>query len=241
MKINYVIVDDEPMSHRLIQRFAANRAEMVCIGNCYNAREAQDLLQQQPIDLVFLDIQMPAVSGFELLSSSPVSPAIIIVSAHQEYALESYEYSITDYLLKPFDLSRFQRAADKALKQIALNRGQQPPQGDSAVFSDSKIFIKDDKKHHQVSLQQIQYIKANGNYTSVFLDTGSIVSQMKISEFENLLPEQAFSRVHRSYLVRHGALTMITASELAIGDTVIPVGRVYKQQLSKVLFWVASE
>lgn len=224
MKINYLIIDDEPLSHQLIDSFAKDMPQLNKIASCHSAMEATQYLQEQTIDLVFLDIKMPRLTGFELLKSLQHPPKIIIVSAHQEYALESYEYAITDYLLKPFNFERFFKAINKvieALKTAPVTKDE----------SNQSIFIKDDKKHHKVTLKDIRYIKANGNYTSVYLTDGSILSQMKISDFEKLLPKELFVRVHRSYIVFSGAITLVKANELHLGDEVIPVGRVYKDSV----------
>ena len=227
MAINYLIIDDEPLAHQLIDNFAGQLPYMSKVASCHNAIEAPPVLQAHHVDLVFLDVNMPILSGFELLKSLSHPPKVIIVSAHKEYALESYEYAITDYLLKPFNFERFFKAIQKVTQAIA----EKPASNDAANQS---IFIKDDKKHHKVQLKDIRYIKANGNYTSVYLQESSLLSQMKISDFEKLLPSELFARVHRSYIVSKAAVTTVKANEIHLNDEIIPVGRVYKGQVVRL-------
>ncbi len=231
MSLTFAIIDDEPLAHSLIENFAAKLAHITLVGNCHNGEQAKLLLNSRHVDFIFLDIQMPKITGFEFLRGLTNPPKIIIVSAHREYALESYEYGISDYLLKPFSLERFEQAVQKVTASLTTQQQEIAKHNESAPH----IFIKDDKKHHKVALSDINYIKANGNYTSVYLTHLHIISQMKISDFEKLLPAEIFCRVHRSYIVALNAVTLITANELTLGDTVIPVGRVYKSNLKLLL------
>jgi len=235
MTINYLIIDDEPVAHKLIERFSLAHPQFKLVGNCFNAITAKSLLTKNPVELIFLDINMPQISGFEFLKALKNAPQIIVISAHQEYALESYEYEITDYLLKPFNAERFNKAIQKVTDKLALIENNANDLNQTKTSIQDSIFIKDEKKHHQVPLNAILYIKANGNYTSIYLKDSSLLSQMKISDFEKLLPKSQFSRVHRSYIVANQALTLIKASEVHINDIVVPVGRVYKEHLKNLL------
>ena len=246
MQINYLIIDDEPIAHKLIESFAKELDYMNLVGNCHSAMAALPLLQDQQVDLIFLDINMPKLNGFEFLSTLTHCPQIIVISAHKEHALESYEYSIADYLLKPFNFERFFKSIQKVMANITTTSAaslqsshiEQPKQHTSVHTNDvlaQNIFIKDDKKNHKVTLADINYIKADGNYTSVQLKGRHIFSQMKISDFEKLLPNEYFSRIHRSYLVAHHAITLIKANEIQLNDTVLPVGRVYKDNVKGLL------
>jgi DNA-binding LytR/AlgR family response regulator len=230
MQLNYLIVDDEPIAHTLIENFADRLIGMTLVGNCYNAMEAATFLKNQSVDLVFLDIQMPQLTGFEFLRALQNPPQIIVVSAHKEYALESYEYTIADYLLKPFNFERF----SKSIQKVSTILTSSSPTT-SKTSSAPHIFIKDDKKHHKVELNDICYIKANGNFTSVHLHQSHIISQMKISDFEKLLPNEIFCRVHRSYIVALSAITLVKANELGLAGLMIPIGRVYKPHIKLVL------
>ena len=173
---------------------------------------------------------MPQISGFDFLKTLQPLPQIIIVSAHKEYALESYEYTIADYLLKPFNFERFFKAIQKVISN--LENDYTPNLMNEANES---IFIKDGKKHHKVNLADIIYIEASGNYSIVYLKNGKIFSQTKISDFESLLPNNYFSRIHKTFLISHNAVTFITASEVHIDKKTIPIGRVYKANMNKIV------
>jgi len=239
MQINYLIIDDEPIAHTLIENFASELSYMKLVGNCHSAMSALPYLKSQQIDLIFLDINLPKLSGFEFLKTLANPPQIIIISAHKEHALESYEYTITDYLLKPFNFERFFKSIQKVMDNLTSISNTPAIASeeltDSSSTSEASIFIKDDKKHHKVSLNDIIYIKANGNFTSVYLKNNKILSQMKISDFEKLLPETEFSRIHRSYLIAHHAITSVSANELTLGEVTLPVGRVYKEKIGHLL------
>lgn len=242
MRLRYLIIDDEPIAHTLIRQFAddfgtPDSGELDFVGSVFRASDAADFLEKNHVDLVFLDIQMPGLTGFEFLRTLNKPPYVIIISAHKEYALESYEYAIIDYLLKPFNFSRFSIAVEKVLQDLTRVKAMaiQATLKERHQTNVKTIFIKDDKKQHQLALDKLIYIKANGNFTSVYHAGGHILSQMKISDFEKLLPTDKFSRVHRSYIVAHHEITLVKANEVVLGGTVIPVGRVYKDHLAKIV------
>jgi len=237
MRLRYLIIDDEPIAHTLIRQFADDFGELNFIGSVFRASDAADFLEKNQVDLVFLDIQMPGLTGFEFLRTLNKPPYVIIISAHKEYALESYEYAIIDYLLKPFNFSRFAIAVEKVLQDLTRVKAMamQATLMERHQSDAKTIFIKDDKKQHQLALDKLIYIKANGNFSSVYHAGGHILSQMKISDFEKLLPKDKFSRVHRSYIVAHHEITLVKANEVVLGGTVIPVGRVYKDHLAKIV------
>ena len=242
MRLRYLIIDDEPIAHTLIRQFAddfgaPDSGELDFVGSVFRASDAADFLEKNQVDLVFLDIQMPGLTGFEFLRTLNKPPYVIIISAHKEYALESYEYAIIDYLLKPFNFSRFAIAVEKVLQDLTRVKAMamQATLTERHQSDAKTIFIKDDKKQHQLALDKLIYIKANGNFSSVYHAGGHILSQMKISDFEKLLPKDKFSRVHRSYIVAHHEITLVKANEVVLGGTVIPVGRVYKDHLAKIV------
>lgn len=235
MPLKYAIIDDEPIVHTIIRKFADDLGTLHFVDSVYRATDAQRLLEDKPVDLIFLDIQMPVLTGFEFLRSLSKRPYVIIISAYKDYAVESYEYAITDYLLKPFNFARFSSAVEKVSLEIASVKALQQAVPTSHSLSPKSIFIKDDKKQHQIALDLLLYIKANGNFTSVYHTGGHILSQMKISDFEKLLPKDKFSRVHRSYIISHQAITSMSANEIALGSKIIPVGRVYKEDVAKIL------
>lgn len=222
----YCIIDDEPIAHRIIEGYCKNLPHLQKIGNCYNAFEAMQLLNQTTVDLIFLDINMPKLSGFDLLKSMPTPPATIVTSAHKEFALEGYELNISDYLLKPFSFPRFLKAVNKAIDIKAPSVLTKIAQKDNTHF-----FLKGDKKMHQINTEDILFVEAYGNYTKVYLADEMIVSHEKISSLENFLPSADFLRVHKSFIVATKKISIIEGNRLAIQKHFIPIGQTYKQRL----------
>ncbi|WP_420571237.1 LytR/AlgR family response regulator transcription factor [Kordia sp.] len=226
--MRYCIIDDEPIAHRIIEGYCKNLSYLEKAGNCYDAFEALQLLKNNTIDLIFLDINMPELSGFDLLKTMPQYPKVIVTSAYEEFALEGYELNISDYLLKPFSFERFLKAINKV---VASEKST------IASFSDEKhvsFFLKGDKKIHQIHLEDIVCIEAYGNYTKVFLSQEMIVSHEKISSLEVLLPTSDFLRVHKSFLVAKRKIKSIEGNRIQVGERFIPIGQTYKQNLKQL-------
>ena len=226
---NYCIIDDEPIAHRIIEGYCENLPYLEKVGNCYNAFEAMQLLNQTAVDLIFLDINMPKLSGFELLKTMPHPPATIVTSAYKEFALEGYELNIADYLLKPFSFDRFLKALNKAI--VIKAPSMAAPVVPTPQKSLSQFFLKGDKKMHQVHLESILYIEAYGNYTKVFLEEEMIISHEKISSLEQLLPNEDFLRVHKSFIVALKKIKIIEGNRIFIQKHTIPIGQTYKNNL----------
>ena len=225
----YCIIDDEPIAHRIIEGYCENLPYLEKKGNCYDAFEAMQLLNKTSVDLIFLDINMPKISGFDLLKTMMNPPKVIVTSAHQEFALEGYELNISDYLLKPFSLERFMKAINKA---INVKKSIEPiPIKEPAKFS---FFLKGDKKMHQVHTEDILYIEAFGNYTKVYFENEMIVSHEKISSFEELLPVENFLRIHKSFIIATNKIKLIEGNRISIGEYRVPIGQTYKIALKKL-------
>jgi len=187
------------------------------------------LLNKKTVDLIFLDINMPKLTGFELLKSLQNPPKVIVTSAHKEFALEGYDLNISDYLLKPFKFERFIRAVNKAIDN------QKPSEINSSTEDNSlSFFLKGDKKHHQVHTDDILFIEAYGNYSKVYLNEEMIISHEKISTFENLLPKDNFLLVHKSFIVSSKKIKQIEGNRISINEHLIPVGQTYKNSLKRL-------
>ena len=229
--MKYCIIDDEPIAHRIIEGYCKNLPHLEKVGNCYDAFEAMQLMNQQPVDLIFLDINMPKLSGFALLKTMQQRPKVIVTSAYKEFALEGYELNVADYLLKPFSFERFLKAINKVLEY-------QPtpiPKTSTIEKKKASFFLKGDKKIHQIHLDNILFIEAYGNYTKVFLTDEMIVSHEKISSLEALLPASDFLRVHKSFIVATNKIKMIEGNRIAIGKHLVPISQTYKQGLKRFL------
>ena len=225
--ITYVILDDEPIAHRIIEGYCENFSILQKAGNFYNGFEALEFFRSSKADLIFLDINMPKLTGFELLKSLPNPPKVIVTSAHQEFALEGYELDITDYLLKPFSLDRFIKAINKVTtSKTAEQKSELEPE---------RIFLKSDKKHVQIELDKIFYVEALGNYCKIFHSEGMLICPEKISELEEKLGKGKFLRVHKSYLVNFSKIQSIEGNRIKIDGNEIPIGQTFKAELSKLL------
>lgn len=226
----YIIVDDEPIAHRIIEGYAKNLSQLEKVGNCYNALEALSLLQSKAIDLIFLDINMPQLSGFDLLKTLPSPPKVIVTTAYQEYAVEGYELEVTDYLLKPFSFERFLKAVNKVVLNVST-----PVTISSGEETNQKIFIKEDRRLRQISIKDIYIIEAYGNYCKIHLENEILITPEKISGLEEILPSNAFMRTHKSFIVAKNHIKAIEGSKISILEKFIPIGQTYASTIKKIL------
>lgn len=238
----YMIVDDEPIAHRIIEDYANALPHLTLVNHSYNALEAMAFISANSVDLIFLDINMPKLKGFDLLRALNNPPKVIVTTAYEEYAIEGYELNVCDYLLKPFSFERFIKAVNKAVNKPAnspetfeVAKVEAVTAAPSPVPRSQKIFIKGDKKHHQIALADILFIEACGNYCVVKLKDGKLITHQKISGFEQDLPSGQFMRVHKSYLVAVDKIDALTASSITIQANQIPIGQTYKALVAALL------
>ncbi len=235
--ISYLIIDDEPIAHGIIEKYCAELVHFKKVGNCYNAAEALEKLHSNKIDVIFLDINMPGLTGFEFLKTLTKPPVVIVTSAYQEYALEGYELDVCDYLLKPFSFERFLKAINKATAQIQSLQKEKTQSIHAERKEHSVIFIqeKGGKNQHRVSEDEILFIEASGNYSKIMLANEEITTHQKISEFEDILSDQFFLRVHRSFIVAKNKISSLEGNMIEITDHKIPIGQTYKSQVRQYL------
>lgn len=230
--IKYSILDDEPIAHRIIESYCQNLPHLQKIGNCYNAFEAIRLLNEKETDLLFLDINMPKLSGFDFLRTLAHRPKIIVTTAYEKFAVEGFELDIADYLLKPFSFERFVKAVNKAADNT--NSIQKLTDTTAEIKADKRFFLKGDKKHHQINTDDILFVEACGNYTKVHLREERIVSHDKISSVESLLPIKDFLRVHKSFIVSLAKIKLIEGNRIVIEGNKIPIGMTYKNKVKRL-------
>jgi len=230
MIIKCIIVEDEPIARDLLRSYIAQVPYLSLVAECTDAFEAMQVLNKQSIDMVLLDINMPGLTGLEMLKLLKKYPAIIITSAYPQFALEGYELSVTDYLLKPFSFARFVQAAEKVLHQ---NNTAVPsiPVAEPEEF----MMIKSDKKLTKVFFADILYVEAYGNYVFIHRQEGKIISKQTLLQLEAQLPADKFVRIHKSFIVSLKAIQFLEANELSVSAKKLPVGKVYREGLLKKL------
>ena len=230
--ISYIIIDDEYIAHDIIKGYCDLLPNMKLKKQCYDALEAYEYLSSNTVDLIFLDINMPKLKGFEFLRTLPNPPKVIVTTAYQEYALEGYELNISDYLLKPFSFERFLKAVNKA---VSSTPKVQTLTSDAPVKGSATIFLRSNKKHTQVEIDTIQYIEAAGNYTKVVTTQETITIREKVSDVIELLPKADFLQVHKSFAVAIKHIKNIEGNRILINDIAIPIGKMYKINVDQLL------
>lgn len=235
MKLRCLIVDDEPLAHQVILKYLEDVPFLDLVGQCYLATEALSFLNTQPIDLIFLDIRMPKLNGLDLLRTMQQRPLVIITSAYEEHALESFELEVIDYLLKPFRFDRFLKAANRALATHTLRRQaaeipaaihhQQNPAAERG-----RIYIKSDKKQIQLELDDVYYLESVGNYVKVWGADKFVLTARTLTSFEEQLPSDVFVRIHKSYMLNRKYVHYIEGNTIRLKNgKELPVGKSYKQ------------
>ncbi|WP_420553559.1 LytR/AlgR family response regulator transcription factor [Tenacibaculum aiptasiae] len=232
--IHFLIIDDEPIAHRIIEGYSNNLPHLEKKGNCYNAFEAMKFLNENSIDLIFLDINMPKLSGFDFLKTLSNPPKIIVTTAYKEFALEGYELNISDYLLKPFSFERFVKAINKTINNSKYKEINYLHSLALINPTNTSFFLKGDKKHHQVHFDDLLFIEAYGHYCKVYLKDIMILSHQKISAFENQLPTSSFIRTHKSFIVSKNKISEIEGNRILIKHHKIPIGQTYKTNINRL-------
>lgn len=221
-----IAVDDEPIALDVVRAHAAKVPFIQLAASFTNAFEAVAHLQHHPVDLIFLDIKMPDISGIDFLNSLAKPPMVIFTTAYSEHAVKSFELDAVDYLLKPFSLSRFLKACNKA--QELYNLRNQSVQALSIPY----IFVKDGYEQVRVMLDDILYIEASGNYTQIHLTGDKLIStRVTLSEMLLLIPSTKYVRTHRAFIVARDKISKFDRNQIWIGDKVIPIGATYAQCL----------
>lgn len=235
MKIRTLIVDDEPHAIAVLEKYLAQFNQMELVGKCSDAIQAFQLLQQKPVDLMFLDIQMPGIKGTDLLRSLKNPPRVIFTTAYSEYALDGFELNAVDYLLKPISFERFLRAVDK-IYQLAESKPR-PVITHEAPVSDHETFIylKVERKTVKVNVNDILWIESLRDYVKVVIKDQVYITRQKISILEEMLPENRFVRIHRSFIVALGKIDSFYSYSIEVAGHELPIGRNYKQDVQKKL------
>ena len=222
-----VIADDEPIARQIIETYIQQIPNLSLVASCKDAFEVMQVLAAQNVDVLFLDINMPKLSGLSLLKTLQMKPSVILTTAYPEYALEGFELSVTDYLLKPFSLERFIQAVQKVETNTkVINQG--------IIINDkepiSGVFVKSDKQIIKINFEAIEYIEAYGNYIKIFTPQ-MVLTPQTLSEFITKLPHQ-FMRIHKSYVVNFEKIKMIEGNLIHLQrDVKLPIGKSFKKDV----------
>ncbi|GAA4272752.1 response regulator [Aquimarina gracilis] len=236
-KITCLVVDDEPLARDILVNYISRVDNLELIGNCANALEAFNVIAKKNVDLLFLDIEMPEITGTDFLKQLNNPPKVIFTTAYSNYAVDAFDLEASDYLLKPIEFPRFLKSIQKIFKELTpINVPQQIP-NESTVNPDNNAFIylKVEKKMQKVFLREIQYIESIRNYIKIKTVDREIVALKSISNIEETLPNTKFLRVHRSFIVSLDFIDSFSPSEIDIKGVKIPVGRNYKEIVKDTL------
>jgi len=217
-----MIIDDEPASHYVLISYIEKNPNLTLVKQCYNALEAMDYIRSHAVDLLFLDIEMPEMSGIEFLETIPHVPKTILTTAYSQYALKSYEYGVIDYLLKPISFPRFVKAIERFLSLYTLP---------TAIHESQYIQLKIGKQQIELPQDDINYIQSYGNYVKVFTSEKVYVVPTTTQEIVSNLSSHKFMRIHKSYVVNLAKITTYTEQEVSITSQLLPIGITYKREL----------
>jgi len=231
--MQYLIIDDEHIAHKIIMEYCEMLPNMQLQKNCYNALEALEYLNTHQVDLIFLDINMPKLKGFEFLKTLSSPPKVIVTTAYSEFAIEGYELNVVDYLLKPFSFERFLKAVNKVIETKSKSKSNSTSE-DKAPEA-KRIFFRQNKSYIQVDVDSILFIEAAGNYTKIVSKGETITLRGKISDIIESLPTKDFIQVHKSFAVAIQYIKKIDGNRIFIEDYTIPVGKLYKANLNRIL------
>jgi DNA-binding LytR/AlgR family response regulator len=232
MKMNCLIIDDEPVARKGMEEYVHAIDFLNLIGICENASRATDHLASGQIDLLFLDIHMPGVSGIDFLKGLKDPPMAIFTTAYSEHALEGFSLDVIDYLLKPITFERFKKAAQKAFEFYEL---RQKASTASSDIGDIFFFVKSDGKYEKVLFDEVCFIEALQNYAIIHTTSRKLITYITLTSLENQLPKRQFLKVHKSYIVSLPRIKAIEGSEIVIGDARIPVSRALKDEVMNII------
>lgn len=229
VQLKCLVIDDEPLAQNVIENYLSNFSFIGLVAKCDNALIALEWIRKEKIDLIFLDVSMPFLSGLDFIRTLQNPPAIILTTAHKEFALESYELNVVDYLLKPISFERFL----KAINKLSIPSDELSKPTTTNPNNDAFIYVKSDKKNVKILLKDILFIESLKDYIKIHTTGKTIVTQVSISTIEQRLPDN-FLRVHRSFVVAKDQITAYTKHDLEIGKIQIPIGRNYKTLVQKI-------
>jgi DNA-binding LytR/AlgR family response regulator len=234
-KITCLLVDDEPPALEVLKSYIASVSSLELAGTCNDAIAALSLLREQPIDLLFLDIQMPHLLGTDLIRTLKNPPKVIFTTAYRKFAIEGFELDAVDYLLKPISFERFLKAVNKVMETSVklISSNDNPDLQNNS--NDAFINLRADRKNLKIPLNEILYIESLKDYIKVVTKTKNIVTKQAISSLEEALPKNNFVRIHRSFIVAINKIESFTSDTIEINKQELPISRMYRHEVDKIL------
>ena len=229
MMIRCIIVDDEPLAREGMERLVNDAGVFELVAICNNALEANKILSNEKIDLMFLDIQMPGMRGVDFLKTLQIRPLVIITTAYPNFALEGFELNVLDYLVKPITTERFMKAVNRAKDMLEYK------EDDSAAGKKDFFFIRSSSNYEKVFYNDIFFVEASQNYMTIHTEKGKLMALLTIKSLEEQLPGNKFLRIHKSYIISLEKITSLRGNEVIISSHTIPIGNNYKDQLLKIV------
>lgn len=228
MKTKCMIVDDEPLARDLMRSHIEKLENFEIVADCHNAMKALSVLREKHVDLIFLDIQMPQITGIEFLKTLKHPPKVIFTTAFREYAIEGFELDVVDYLLKPITFERFLKSVNKYYQMCQDQVQVVPSTKSEKVAEESFIYVKENKKVIKIYLSEIRYIEGFSEYIQIYTEKRKILTKTSMSLMETKLPAENFLRIHKSYIVPFNKIEAFTANTIEIHGKELPIGRNFK-------------
>ena len=237
--INAIIVDDEPLALDVLETYIEQIPELNLVARCANALEANEALSKHDIDLMFLDIQMPQLTGTDFVKTLSNPPVVIFTTAYANYAVDGFELNALDYLLKPISLERFMKAVNKAKEQIALQGRSENMQEAGEEEKADFIFVKADKKLIKVKYSDIVYIEGLKDYVIIRMPNDRVITLQTMKSLEEKLPAHLFQRIHRSYIVGIDRINAVVGNMVEVTEKNqtkhLPIGKNYKEEILRIV------
>ena len=235
MKTKCLIIDDEPLARDLVRNHLEKLDNFEIVAECGDAMKALQVLRNQHVDLMFMDIQMPQITGIEFLKTLKNPPRVIITTAYREYALEGFELDVVDFLLKPITFERFLKSVNKYFQVASENGNNGDVVSTASSPEETFMYVKENKRVIKLLLKEILYIEGLSEYVKIYTGSKKIVTKTSMTNMEDKLPENSFMRIHKSYIVSLNKIEAFTSSSIEVTGKELPIGRSYKTRVSKVL------
>ena len=235
MKTKCLIIDDEPLARDLIRNHIEKLDNFEIVAECGDAMKALQELRDQQVDLMFMDIQMPQITGIEFLKTLKHAPKVIITTAYREYALDGFELDVVDYLLKPITFERFIKSINKYYQVTQEEQQSVLPVNSSNGSGEAFIYVKENKKVVKVHLNEILYVEGLSEYVQIYTKQKKIITKTSMTNMEKKLPENDFMRIHKSFIVSMSQIEAFTSHSIEVPGKELPIGRSYKNSVIEAL------